>query len=429
MKNSMAYHTFYNLHSDPFRLTPDPAFCFPHRRYARALAYMRYALQQSEGFIMVTGLPGTGKTTLIEQLHAELHGDSSTLIATLTSTLLHADELLRLICLSLGAGVELHDKGYMLHQLHKFLTEQAKNAQRTLVLIDEAQDLPMQALEELRLLSNLQLNARPLLQIFLVGQQQLLDRVQLPAMQPLYQRLIAACHLKPLSLDETRAYIHYRLSRAGWDGDAAFDECSYRMIHRFADGFPRQINKTCSRLLLYGSTEKKRQLDRFDCLEVLKHLFEELPNSSSESNFQACVDMFDALGGVRASSGATVQLAAGASSPMSAQEPPSSAERGVTSEPDSGQAPPDGEQGAASIAQIMSPPVAGRPNNAAATSFTDPAETRPAEQIALGDCRDLEAIVAPNIAPVEPVRDRYPGRRLLRHRTTSEILRMRMESK
>lgn len=287
------YHAFYHLRTDPFRLTPDPAFCFRHRRYARALAYMQYALQQGEGFIMVTGLPGTGKTTLIEQFHSELNG-ARTLVAKLTSTQLQADELLRLICLSLGVSIEGQDKAGVLHQLRQFLVEQANKGRRTLLLIDEAQDLPVQALEELRLLGNLQLKARPLLQIFLVGQQQLLDMVRVPAMRPLYQRLVAACHLEPLSLEETRAYIDHRLERAGWAGEPAFDERSYRMIHRCTEGFPRQINKVCGRLLLYGSTEKKCRLDCFDCVKVLKHWLAELPGSTSESSFQACVDMLNA---------------------------------------------------------------------------------------------------------------------------------------
>jgi type II secretory pathway predicted ATPase ExeA len=295
------YHAFYHLHTDPFRLTPDPAFCFPHERYARALTYMQYALRQGEGFIMVTGLPGTGKTTLVEQFHSKLNG-SRTLVARLDSTQVQAEELLRLTCLSLGVSIEAADKASVLHRLREFFMQQASKGRRVLLLIDEAQGLPLQSLEELRLLGNLQLNARPLLQIFLVGQQQLLDMVQLPAMRPLYQRLVAACHLEPLNLEVTRAYIEYRLKRAGWSGEPTFDEGSYRMIHRFTDGFPRQINKLCSRLLLYGSVEQKRSLDCFDCITVLRHWVEELPGSTFESSFQACVDMLntswsDAQGG------------------------------------------------------------------------------------------------------------------------------------
>jgi len=286
------YHLFYGLRSDPFRLTPDPAFCYRHPRYAKALAYMQYALRQGEGFILVTGLPGTGKTTLIEQFHSELN-NSRTLVARLTSTQLQADELLRLICLSMGVSTDVQDKASVLHRLREFLIQQAKGGRRILLLIDEAQDLPEPALEELRLLGNLQFNARSLLQIFLVGQQQLLDMVQRPSMQPLVQRLVAACNLEPLSLEETRAYIEHRLRCAGWSGEPVFDVRSFHMIHRFSEGFPRQINKVCSRLLLYGSIENKYSLDCFDCFKVLRDLFEELPGSARQSGLEACVDILN----------------------------------------------------------------------------------------------------------------------------------------
>lgn len=286
------YHLFYRLRSDPFRLTPDPAFSYRHPRYAKALAYMQYALRQGEGFILVTGLPGTGKTTLVEQFHAELN-NTRTLVARVTSTQLQADELLRLIGLSLGVSTDGQDKATVLHRLREFLIQQARAGRRTLLLIDEAQDLPAPALEELRLLGNLQFNARSLLQIFLVGQKQLLDMVQRPAMQPLVQRLVAACNLEPLSLDETRGYIEHRLRCAGWSGEPVFDLRSYHMIHRFSEGFPRQINKVCSRLMLYGSIENKYSLDCFDCYKVLRDLFEELPGSARQSSLEACVDMLN----------------------------------------------------------------------------------------------------------------------------------------
>jgi type II secretory pathway predicted ATPase ExeA len=343
------YHAFYQLHTDPFRLTPDPAFCFRHQRYARALAYMQYALRQGEGFIMVTGLPGTGKTTLIEQFHSELNG-ARTLVAKLTSTQLQADELLRLICLSLGVSIEAQDKAGMLHQLRQFFVAQANKGRRTLLLIDEAQDLPLSALEELRLLGNLQLNARPLLQIFLVGQEQLLETVQVAAMRPLYQRLVAACHLEPLSCDETRAYIEYRLERAGWNGEPAFDARSYHMIHRFSEGFPRQINKVCSRLLLYGSTEKKRRLDCFDCLKVLKHWLEELPGSTSESSFEACVDMLNAAWS-EAEGAAAGQAVGAAALQRSEQQDPPPGDAQAAAEPDPAPALPARADQAAACAQ------------------------------------------------------------------------------
>ncbi len=283
---------FYHLQTDPFRSTPDPAFCVPHERYAWALAAMRNALQQGEGFVTVTGLPGTGKTTLLEQFQFELDSEKFC-IARLNSTRMQAEDLLHTICRSLALDVDVNDKAKMLHGLRQFLIRQAEAGRCTLLLIDEAQDLPPQALEELRLLGNLQQNVEPVLQVFLVGQQQLLETLQLPEMKPLFQRLGALCHLAPLNLQETCAYIEHRLHRAGWDGDPAFTDRTYRMIHHFSEGFPRQINRLCGRLLRHGSVEKKPVLGCFDTLKVLRDLLGERPGVSREQTFGRCLDILN----------------------------------------------------------------------------------------------------------------------------------------
>ncbi len=254
---------------------------------------MRTALQRGEGLVVVTGPPGTGKTTLIEQFHAELDRDS-TCIARLNSTRLEAEDLLRMICLSLDLDIDVHDKASLVHRLEQFLFRQAGAGFCTVLLVDEAQDLRVQALEELRLLGNLQLNARPVLQIFLLGQQQLLDRLQLAEMKPLFQRLGAVCQLAPLSMRETRAYIEHRLRRAGWDGDPAFTERTHGMIYRFSEGFPRQINRVCDRLLRYGGVEKKHTLECFDTLRVLRALLEETAGATREQSFGVCLDILNA---------------------------------------------------------------------------------------------------------------------------------------
>jgi type II secretory pathway predicted ATPase ExeA len=429
------YHTFYHLHTEPFRLTPDPAFSFRHERYAKALAYMQYALRQGEGFIMVTGMPGTGKTTLVEQFHSELNS-ARTLIAKLTSTQLQADELLRMICLSLGVVIEAQDKAGVLHKLREFLIHHAKQGKRILLLIDEAQDLPEHTLEELRLLGNLQLNGRPLLQIFLVGQQHLLDMVEQPAMQPLYQRLVAACHLEPLNLDETRAYIEYRLHRAGWNGDPAFDELSYRMIHRFSEGFPRQINKVCSRLMLYGSIEKKHKIDGFDCLKVLGELLEELPNSTHESSFQACVDLLNESCSVAAESDKVVDVPVDTAPVLAVQQPPSSADvhiaQLVTAEPEAAQAVPDSAHGAANRMQSVSVPlvtesvplIIERWDAAAAEARSLPAGFTQPGKAAASSGAGLQSAVPVTVVRTRPTqRPRHPMRKpeLLHNRTIRRV--------
>jgi type II secretory pathway predicted ATPase ExeA len=422
------YQAFYHLHTDPFRATPDPAFCFRHPRYARALDDLRRAAEQGEGIVMVTGRPGTGKTTLIEQFCSELNG-AGTLVVKLSSSQLHQGELLGLICRSLGVSTEVPDPVGILDRLQQFLVEQANEGRRTLLLIDEAQDLPAQALGELRLLGDLRLHARSLVRIFLVGQQQLLDMERLPAMRPLYQRLAEVCHLEPLGLDETRAYIEYRLERAGWKGPPAFDERSYRMIHRFSEGFPGQINELCSRLLLHGSTEQKHQLDCFDCLKVMKRWLEELPGATSESSVRACVDLLNAAW--NAAEGDTAIEAAGttALSRSEQQKPPpgdlqtaaepdvASAARpqksvlaararsraedqGDATRADKGSAPVANTE-AASVQDGAAPmPAADQPDTATDDAHSGSAEASPAQNTAADAAADPRPPVPVRVAPL-----------------------------
>lgn len=268
------YEAFYNLSAEPFRLSPDPRFCFGHKSYAKAKAYMQYAAQRGEGFIMITGFPGTGKTTLIEDLLAGLPEDS-VLSAKLSSAQVEADDLLRMVAYTFGLSVEGLDKASVLQRIEKFLVRQVQNGRRGLLIIDEAQALSRDALEELRLLSNMQANARPLLQVFLVGQQNLRDVMREPGMEQLHQRLIASCHLQPLSAKETRAYVGHRLRCAAWNGDPGISGGALLLIYRFSQGVPRRINLMVSRLLLHGSVEQKHELRGEDARIVIEELRDE----------------------------------------------------------------------------------------------------------------------------------------------------------
>ncbi|MCB1770385.1 MAG: AAA family ATPase, partial [Candidatus Competibacteraceae bacterium] len=208
------YIDYYGFSAKPFQLSPDPRFFFGSSGHSRALAYLRYGLSQGEGFIVVTGGIGTGKTTLVKSLFSEL--DSRQVVAAqLVTTQLEADDLLRTVVASFGLPYEDASKAILLRRFEDFLRGHAEQGRRTLLVVDEAQNLPMRSLEELRMLSNFQVAERPLLQSFLLGQEEFRFTLQDPGMEQLRQRVIASCHLNPLSQDEIGPYIEHRLHIVG----------------------------------------------------------------------------------------------------------------------------------------------------------------------------------------------------------------------
>lgn len=240
---------------------------------------MQYALQRAEGFVLITGTPGTGKTTLIKEIVDELK-DSSIKIAKVVSSQVSANDLLRLISYSLGVDSENKDKATLIRHLELYFVEQLRHQQRTLLIVDEAQALPKHALEELRLLTNLEYNDKPLLQVFLVGQPQLLNIVRLDVMEQLRQRIIAASILHPLKSDQIEAYVMHRLRIAGWQQDPVLDSSVFPFLYHFSQGIPRRINQICSRLLLHGYVEGKHALDGNDATAVIEELRSEQLNIS-----------------------------------------------------------------------------------------------------------------------------------------------------
>lgn len=268
------YDRFYHLKAEPFRLSPDHRFCFNHQSYAKAKAYMQYAFERAEGFVMVTGRPGTGKSTLVNDLVDTL-SSSGAKVAKLVSTQLEATDLLRMVAHSFGMQTETLDKATILQRLDKLLMSYHNDGRRALLIIDEAQDLSLSAMEELRLLTNLQLNSQPLLQIFLLGQEELRALVQGPGMEQVQQRLVAACHLEQLKEDETKAYIIHRLEQVGWRSDPAISNAIYPIVFRFSAGIPRRINQVCSRLFLHGSVEGSHKLGVEDIRVVIDELQQE----------------------------------------------------------------------------------------------------------------------------------------------------------
>ena len=271
------YERYFNLSAEPFRLTPEPRvrFRYHHPQYARAKAYMAYAFRRAEGFVLLTGPPGTGKTSLIRDV-VEYLADERVEVANLVSTQLAADDLLRMVAYIFGVDdVQTSKKSHILQLLTAHLLTMHKAGKRALLIVDEAQDLASQAMEELRLLTNLEESGKPLIQIFLVGQPEIRDQMRNPLMEPVYQRVIAATHLKPLTENETKKYVEHRLRSAGWRSDPAISKPVYGVIYRFSEGVPRRINLICNRLLLNCFVEQSHRITIESARSVVTRLQEE----------------------------------------------------------------------------------------------------------------------------------------------------------
>ena len=280
------YESFYRLTGKPFQLNPDPAFFFGSRGHKRAFAYLQYGIHQSEGFIVITGEIGAGKTTLVRNLFEQL--DRSRLVAAqLVSTQLDADDMLRAIAVAFGLNVKAVDKASLLASLEAFLCQLAVSGKRALLVVDEAQNLTPRAIEELRMLSNFQLGDQALLQSFLIGQPELRHMMQGPEMQQLRQRVTASYHLGPLDKSETQAYIEHRLTHVGWKGDPNFEPAALELIHTASGGIPRQINTLCNRLLLAGFLGEKHAFGVADVQAIAREISEELGPEATLSTVAA----------------------------------------------------------------------------------------------------------------------------------------------
>ena len=244
------YEAHFGFSGPPFQLNPDPSFYFNSRGHGHALAYLRYGAAQGEGFIVVTGEIGAGKTTLVRTLLDEL--DRVQIVpAQIVSTQLAEGELLQAILAAYGIPSQGTSKASLLATLEAFLMALATQGRRALLIVDEAQNLQTKVIEELRMLSNFQLGTHALMQSFLVGQPELRKKLESPELEQFRQRVTASCHLGPLDEAETRAYVEHRLHRVGWDGQRPlFGEGAFTQVHRWTGGVPRRINRLCNRLLL-----------------------------------------------------------------------------------------------------------------------------------------------------------------------------------
>lgn len=303
------YESFFGLSDKPFKLSPDPKFFFASPHHDRAVSYLRYGLSQGEGFIVVTGPIGTGKTTIARSLLASV--DDSIVAAQIATTKLNPDELVRLVAAQFSIDVEGLNKADILKRFEQYLLTLNKQGKRALLVVDEAQNLPAETVEELRMLSNFQLNDKPLFQSFLLGQEELKPIIELPEMEQFRQRIIASCHLKPLDAEQTQGYILHRLKQVGWNENPKLDDDIFQQIADFTKGIPRKINIFADRLFLYAFLEDLHAISQADVAAVIEEMGGELSGSLQGTPEQQGVSDIDAVLGRQYEDGTGVNASIG----------------------------------------------------------------------------------------------------------------------
>src|SRR5437867_8675185 len=253
------YERFYRLRERPFALTPDPDYLYPSRGHQEALSYLRYGIETHAGFVVVTGAIGSGKTTVLQTLFRGL--DSHTTVARVMNTLLDPRELLESAMIDVGLDATGKSKPQMREDFGEFLVRERSAGRSVLLAIVEAQNLTLPALEEIRMLSNLETEKSKLLQIVLIGQPDLRDKLDRPELEQLRQRITVSYHLEALDADETAHYINHRLARAAIGAPIEFDRMVTDRIHARSGGVPRLINVIGDATLVFGYGEERSEID------------------------------------------------------------------------------------------------------------------------------------------------------------------------
>jgi general secretion pathway protein A len=265
------YESFFGFRDNPFRLTPDPDYLFLSANHQEALGHLLFGVKEGGGVVVITGEIGAGKTTLLRTLVRNL--DAQTTIAYIFNPVLSSLELLQTINADLGLPSSSTSKKELTDELNRFLLAQQAAGRRTVVIVDEAQDLEPGVLEQLRLLSNLETERAKLLQIVLVGQPELAQTLARQDLAQLDQRVTLRWHLKPLPVDDTGAYIRHRLQVAGGGrAPVAFTPGAIRLVYQFSRGVPRLINVLCHRSLLVAYTREERKIDSHVVRQAMKEL-------------------------------------------------------------------------------------------------------------------------------------------------------------
>jgi general secretion pathway protein A len=254
------YEQFYGFSGRPFQLTPDPQFYFESTSHKKAMSYLGYGLAQGEGFIVITGEVGAGKSTLVAHLMERIDPAALT-AAQVVTTALDGAEVVHVVAQAFGLQVDGHDKAAALGAIERFLQDEARAGRRCLLVVDECQNLDLGALEELRMLSNFQLGSHPLLQSLLLGQPEFRRTLaHHPGLEQLRQRIIASHHLEALDAHEVELYVRHRLGHVGWSGRPEFEPGLLDALYRHTGGIPRRVNQVMNRLLLLGAIEARDEL-------------------------------------------------------------------------------------------------------------------------------------------------------------------------
>lgn len=275
------YNEYFHFTALPFQLTPDHRFFYDSSEHRKALAHLTFGLHNPEGFVVITGEVGAGKTTLIEHLLSNLDTDEF-IVGKIVTTNLDPENLLKMIAYSFGIEDIGDDKYLILRHLEEFMRSAHHQGKTVLLIVDEAQNLPFSAIEELRMLSNLQIGHYAPLQFILMGQPQLRAMIASKDLEQLRQRVIASYHLKPLTVKETEGYITHRLELVGWNGKPSFTKGAFQAIYQATRGVPRRINTLCSRLLLASYLEENNEISE----EVVNRIAEEQNSELSDDSVQ-----------------------------------------------------------------------------------------------------------------------------------------------
>ncbi|MSP02192.1 MAG: ATPase [Acetobacteraceae bacterium] len=270
------YEKFYGLSGPPFLLTPDTRFFFSSSSHKRAITHLVYGLDQREGFIVITGEVGAGKTMLVEQLWLQLNRNAYA-VSKVVTTQVSGDDLLRLTMDGFGLNVVPGtEKSILLRRFENMVREQRSAGRRCVLVVDEVQNLSFAALEELRMLSNITIEGKASVQTILLGQPQFRPILASRDAEQLRQRVLASFHLGPLSEVETRLYIEHRLKTVGWTGNPRWEEDAFSAAYRHTGGTPRRVNTLCSRVLQFGALDERSEITAEMVNEVAEEMAEGL---------------------------------------------------------------------------------------------------------------------------------------------------------